>query len=866
MYHLNLFKSAFELNQRHPHKEDFKLRWNAPATLAALHRESPANGAKPLFLLHDGPPYANGSLHLGHFVNKSLKDALLKFKRLTGHFAPFVPGFDCHGLPVELEVEKTGQSKADPQAFVRACRTYALGQVAAQTKEFQDFGVSADWEQRYATLSPEFEAGAARLFLKLPQVVKRLRPVHWCPHCASSLAEAEVEHKPRLSDSVVVLFELVASNGTRPEGPSRYLQVWTTTPYTLPANKAVAFNAGLTYVQVDERRPGADTPVTMVRAQRDTDPAGLPSLELAGLHALSPYTGAVVPVVPADYVTRAGTGLVHLAPSFGLDDFRAGETHGLAVEHFVDVKGRFLQGEMQGMTLEQGAAHVLERVADKLYSQDKVSHEYPHCWRHKTPLFFKASEEWFLELNGAGQLGAKAQEALQDVQFVPAAGRERLSSMLRTRSSWCLSRTRLWGTPLADPEAAEEVALLDQVATQGVEAWHAGHARRTLDVWFDSGVTHELVLKQRFGRTADVYLEGSDQHRGWFQSSLLTAVAAGGPAPFKTLLTHGFVVDEKGTKYSKSSKNYQPLAKLFEKHSPDVLRLWALSQDYTRDLKMSEESLARTVERYRKLRNTVRFCLQNTEDFDLCSTVALTGTVHRAQVRELGRLVTEMTGAADRFDFADAATALTQFCESASNDYFTALKDTLYCDAPDAPGRREAQYVLALLLKTLVPLLVPLLPYTAEEVFQLVRARGGYTEDCSLLLTLEGLVLPEVGEEEGLDAYERFNELKHEVNRYVESQRGMAADGEPALKSAAQLDLRVTAPSALPVADLASYFGCAGLELVVGDEYSVAMTRTTRGLCPRCRQHNLGLFQSLCGRCESVEELSTGPALALAEV
>jgi isoleucyl-tRNA synthetase len=849
MYQLNLFKTDFDLSEKHADKAPFHRLWNSDAVLADLHREA---RARPTFLLHDGPPYANGSLHLGHFANKALKDALLKFKRLQGVFAPFVPGFDCHGLPVELEVEKLGHSKLDAKGFVAACRSYAAGQVAQQTREFAAFGVAADWERPYLTMDPAFEAGAARCFTRLPQVVKRLRPVHWCPACASSLAEAEVEYKSRTSPSVVVLFELVDAPGT-------FLQVWTTTPYTLPANKAVAFNAGLDYVEVAE---GARR---LVRARREDDPAGLPHVDLAGRTVKSPYTGQVVPVLAADYVSSTGTGLVHLAPSFGMDDFRVGEAHGLAVESFVDAQGRFLEGgpagaALAGQSLAAAQRTVLAALGELLYAQEERAHEYPHCWRHKSPLFFKASEEWFLDL---AELGPRAARALAQVNFVPASGRERMGAMLGARTSWCLSRTRLWGTPLADPTDPEQLARLEEVAVHGVEAWQAGSPRRTLDVWFDSGVTHELVMRARFGRGADLVVEGTDQHRGWFQSSLLTSVALHGTAPYATVLTHGFVLDEKGNKYSKSSANYEPLAATLDKLSPDVLRLWALSQDMTRDLKMGRESLARTGERYRKLRNTLRFCLQNTQDAPKVPA-EVTGALHLAQLAELSALVRTVTEAAERYDLPAAVAALVHYGEAVSGEYFTAVKDALYCEAPDAPRRRQAQAVLQRMLAVLVRLLVPLLPYTAEEAYQQLRARlprEAGAPATSLQLTLSGLGLPDTAASAPeaallLQRLAQLRALRQAVHRHVEASR------DDFLKGPAQLALAVTLPAGAPVtaADLEDFFDCAQVTVQPGAAPDVRWTRTALPRCRRCRRHRELASAGLCGRCQEVEE-STAAAL-----
>lgn len=824
MYHLNLFKSAFELNPKHSLKESYLGLWADPRVVSALHRD--AQG-RPLFLLHDGPPYANGNLHLGHFVNKSLKDALLKYQRLSGYFAPFVPGFDCHGLPVELEVEKTGVSKDDPAKFVSACEDYAKNQVSLQEAEFQSFGVHADWENKYLTLEHSFEHEAAQLFSSLPQRVKRLRPVHWCPRCGSSLAEAEVEYKELKSEnSVVVLFQV--------EGESNcFLKVWTTTPYTLPANKAVAFAPAAEYVKEE----GSDGRF-FVRARQASDPSDLPSVALTGYRVVSPFSGQVVPVVPADYVTSAGTGLVHLAPSFGVDDFRAGEAYGLAVEAYVDSQGKFLHGELQGLSLAQAGEVVLGRLGPLLFSRAPLVHEYPHCWRHKTPLFFKASEEWFLDLSDTG---VQAQAALGSVEFVPPAGRERLASMLKTRTSWCVSRNRLWGTPLVDPSNAEDVALASRVASEGLAAWHSKGARRTLDVWFDSGVTHELVMAKRFGRSADVYLEGSDQHRGWFQSSLLTAVAAGKAAPFKAVLTHGFVVDELGKKYSKSNKNYKSMAELFALHSPDVLRLWALSQDFTKDLKLSKESLDRTVERFRKLRNTLRFCLQNTADWVPGPSVELTHVLHRAQVALLRELMDQTRAAANAYDFARCVTLLLQFCEQTSSNYFTAFKDTLYCDASASASRREVQQVLALTLEVLLRLLVPVLPYTAEDVN---LQMAGDREASAALLTWASLEWP--ANPQGAQASAALEELlplKQACNQFVEKYRE-----EGGLRSCAELNVRTPLPENVTAQEAMDLLGVAQVQ--EGREFWVE--RTSLPSCPRCREHR-PLFTSLCQRCAEVE-------------
>jgi isoleucyl-tRNA synthetase len=538
-----------------------------------------------------------------------------------------------------------------------------------------------------------------------------------------------------------------------------------------------------------------------------------------------------------------------------MDDFRVGEKYGLAVEHYVDERGKFLNGALAGLTLKQASEVVKAELGALLYSSDTVEHDYPHCWRHKKPVFFKASEEWFMDL---AQTGDDALRALDPVSFVPESGRERLGGMLRTRTSWCLSRNRLWGTPLVDPRNQEEVDLLEKVRSSGVEAWQSDQPRRTLDVWFDSGVTHELVLRRRFGRAADVYLEGSDQHRGWFQSSLLTSVAMGRAAPFKTVVTHGFVVDQHGRKYSKSSGNYMPLADMFRKYSPDVLRLWTLQQDFTTELKLSPQSLALTVDRYRKLRNTLRFCLQNTCDYEANVCVELLNPMNRLQVVKLRRLVSDVSDAASAFDFGRGVAHLVEYAEEVSSGYFTAVKDSLYCDAPDSPARREVQFVLAKLLETFTRLLMPLLPFTAEEAFQAAKPVMGWSEDSALLLMLDNLRLPVVRDaDELLRVFAELGNLKREAHRFAESAR------DQGVKSVAQVDLVVTLPQSfewLSASTLSEFFGCASLTTEEGGDFAVRMSVTGSCACARCRRYVVSGLVVLCERCareEATEEASS---------
>lgn len=901
-FKLNMFKTAFSLTEKHLDKSAYVELWNGAEVVSALHGNQSRD--KPLFVLHDGPPYANGSLHLGHFVNKSLKDVVLKTKRAAGYFAPFVPGFDCHGLPVELAVEQSQPAARATQAgFADACRAYAVTQVAAQEQEFKSFGVAADWGRAYRTMDYAFEAGATGLALKMlekGQLYRKLRPVHWCPQCASSLAEAEVEYQPKKSDSVVVKFKLTSAT----DQDATYLLVWTTTPYTLPANQAVAYNQEYEYVRV----PLTDTAEWGVRLRNDAEPlSGQCQLfALQGATVESPYTGQEVPVVHADYVTRTGTALVHLAPSFGTDDFKVGEAHDLPVLAYVTDSGRYMEGfgALSGNDLGTVSRMVLEVLSKRglLHSQTRVEHEYPHCWRHKSPLFFKTSAEWFMDLS---DFTAKAVKQLDDVVFCPENGKARLSAMLETRGSWCVSRNRTWGTPfpafldeqnnLHPQNSALVRQAMEEMAKRGLAAWHdfespAGYhqSQQTLDVWFDSGVTHELVVNARFGRPADLFLEGTDQHRGWFQSSLLTAQALNGGVPYKQLLTHGFVVDEKGKKLSKSSKNYVGLDTLFQAHSPDVLRLWAVSQDYSLDFKFSAVNLAQALEKYKKLRNTLRFCLQNTVDFDFDARGTLletTASVTNLQfLQSVDEVALKCQVAADSYEFSAMLTLLTAFVDQVSAEYFDSLKDTLYCDAANLPARREAQACLVYLLQRLLVLLAPLMPFTAEEVYLLVRGKLGYQQASVVMLehthvTRQTRVAgADCGLREGPEVTRVFQDLRgvrKALNKLVENSRETEHD----LKSTSRLDVVLRASveggrvleqmgdallTFLDVAECAWTSMEAACEVGAAPQPDRAVDLVTVRLselakCERCWRHRVSLpavAQSgdscLCARCARV--------------
>ncbi len=639
--------------------------WIAQWRDKKLYEKLRANGkGRPLFVLHDGPPYANGDIHIGHAVNKILKDIIVKTATLDGFDAPYVPGWDCHGLPIELVVEKT-HGKAIPAAkFRELCREYAATQVERQKADFIRLGVLGDWDHPYLTMDYHFEADVIRELGKIQangHLYLGAKPVHWCIDCGSALAEAEVEYEDKPSPAIDVAFQVVDTSelaqrfGLATIDQPAYAVIWTTTPWTLPANQAVAVHPDFTYdllrtpkgililahdlAEAAIQRYGFETAETIAQVQ---------GAALEGLKLNHPFYDRQVPIILADFVSLdAGVGLVHIAPGHGLDDYIAGLKYNLEVQNPVDGNGRFYPDTpiVGGQIVWAGNKTVLETLKERghLLAEATIQHSYPHCWRHKTPIIFRATRQWFIGMDKAG-LRAKAMQAVADTEFFPAWGRERLTAMIKNRPDWCVSRQRNWGVPIAffmhkvtgelHPRSQEILeAVAKRVEQHGIEAWFSldpkelmgdeaddyEKAGDTLDVWFDSGVTHACLLKERAGfkHTADLYLEGSDQHRGWFQSSLLTGCATDGHAPYQALLTHGFVVDGKGMKMSKSKGNVVAPQKVSDSLGAEILRLWVASTDYSGELTISDEILKRVVEAYRRIRNTLRFLLANTADFDL---------------------------------------------------------------------------------------------------------------------------------------------------------------------------------------------------------------------------------------------------------
>jgi isoleucyl-tRNA synthetase len=775
---LNLPKTDFPMKAKLPEREPEQLAAWEQMGLYARILESRAGS--PLFVLHDGPPYPTGEIHLGTGLNKTLKDMIVKSKTMAGFLAPYIPGWDCHGLPIETKVEKELGGKTEKVSaaeFRKMCREFAARYVETHKREFKQLGIFGQWDKPYLTMDPAMEACIAEAFIDFFEkgyVYRGLKPVYWCIYDHTALAEAEVEYEDHTSPSIWVKFPVVAGPKTAPLGTDVSALIWTTTPWTLPANRALAFHPDYEYVVV-ETSVGRLL-VAKARVQSLAEELGIEATafhgewkgrELEGIQFQHPFLDLQVPGVLADYVTLdAGTGIVHTAPGHGADDFRTGQKYGLEAYAPQGDDGRFIEGlpEYKGKTVFEANPIVVEILKNRgmLVAERKLSHSYPHCWRCKNPVIFRATEQWFIQMdNGSATVPApKApplrQAALAEtekVKWLPAWGRERMREMVADRPDWCISRQRFWGVPLivfycdACKKQLRDFQALRHVLPfferEGADAWYTHPAEELLppgtkcscgaakwrkesdilDVWFDSGSTHLAVLSEKDGTwPADVYLEGPDQFRGWFQSSLLVGIGTRGRSPYKQVVTHGWTLDDKGAPMSKSVGNALYPNEIVEKWGADLLRLWVVSQDYTSDMRNSPAMMTQLAEAYRKIRNTFRFALSNLYDFDPARDV-----LHDADMWEVDAWMLRRTGALVRqcrdwytnFEFHRAYHALHDFCSvDLSAFYFDVLKDRLYTFAPKNRGRRSAQTAIFHIANALVRLIAPILVFTSEEVWK----------------------------------------------------------------------------------------------------------------------------------------------------
>ncbi|HIB30869.1 MAG TPA: isoleucine--tRNA ligase [Candidatus Thioglobus sp.] len=760
---LNLPATKFAMKANLSNREGgFLKKWQDDDLYAQIRAN---NQGKPKFILHDGPPYANGDIHIGHAVNKVLKDIIVKSKSLSGFDAPFVPGWDCHGLPIELNVEKKKGKvgvKIDANTFRAECRKYADTQVAKQKLDFQRLGILADWNNPYLTKDFQYEADIVRALGKIVEnghVSKGYKPVHWCTECGSALAEAEVEYKDKQSDAIDVKFRIVDDSIFKVDQPVSVV-IWTTTPWTLPANEAVALHPDLNYVLAntgDEYLLLAEDLAADALSRYELDASVSDQVflgsDLEGLKAQHPFYDKQVPIILGDHVTTdAGTGAVHTAPAHGQEDFVVGKQYDLPVNCPVDGRGVFFEDTelLAGQFIFKANASVIEilKSENTLVKHVPLVHSYPHCWRHKTPVIFRATPQWFISMQDKG-LRDTVNSEIPKVDWIPDWGKKRIELMVGNRPDWCISRQRFWGVPITlfthkqtgelHPNTAELFTSISaMIEKNGIEAWFETDikdllgadaddyekATDTLDVWFDSGVSHFAVLKAREGLSdvADLYLEGSDQHRGWFQSSLISSVAINGKAPYKQVLTHGFTVDKDGKKMSKSLGNVMSPQKVINNLGADILRLWIASTDYTGEMTVSDEILKRSADSYRRIRNTVRFMLANTTGFDPAQHTVETNDMldlDRWIVSKAANLQVQILDAYEHYNFHNAIQLILNFC---SNDlggfYLDVIKDRQYTTQENSRARRSAQTALNHILEAMVKWLSPVLSYTAEEVWQ----------------------------------------------------------------------------------------------------------------------------------------------------
>ncbi|TVQ87703.1 MAG: isoleucine--tRNA ligase [Chromatiaceae bacterium] len=922
---LNLPQTGFPMKANLAQREPEMLKRWAAADLYQQIRA--ARAGAPTFILHDGPPYANGDIHIGHAVNKVLKDIIIKARTLDGLDAPYVPGWDCHGLPIELQVEKKqgkpGQRLSATQ-FRQACRDYAARQVDGQCRDFQRLGVLGDWERPYLTMDYRCEADIVRALGRIianGHLQQGAKPVHWCVDCGSALAEAEVEYLDKESIAIDVRFPVLDSEALlarchaapidHGSGPVS-LVIWTTTPWTLPANQAVALNPELEYalVQVDgphgrERLLVAEGLLRDTMDRWDIDTHRVVAYgrgdAFAGLKLRHPFYDREVPVILGEHVTlEAGTGAVHTAPGHGLEDYIVGMRYDLPVDNPVDGTGHFVAGTplFAGMSVFDANERVVETLKARgaLLLAQRFRHSYPHCWRHKTPVIFRATPQWFIDMDQAG-LRATALAEIVRVRWMPDWGQSRIDGMVRNRPDWCISRQRTWGVPIPllvhketgalhprTPELIEQVA--QRIEAQGIEAWFQLHpadlldadegaayrkVQDTLDVWFDSGVTHACVLEQRAGLTApaDLYLEGSDQHRGWFQSSLLTAVAMHGQAPYRQVLTHGFTVDQHGRKMSKTEGNVVSPQAVMKTLGADIIRLWVAGADYRGEMAVSDQILTRTADAYRRIRNTARFLLANLNGFDPAHNLIAPAemiALDRWAVDRAWHLQQEIIAAYRDYQFHLIVQRLHNFCVvDLGGFYLDVIKDRQYTTGADSLPRRSCQSAMYHIIEAMSRWLAPVLSFTADEIWQYLP---GQRDPSVFTATWYAGLVPLAAEETYDRAFwARVLEVRAAVGKQIEAARtagliGAALDAEidlycdeelHALLARLEDELRfVLISSDTRVLPQAAQPATAVVTELPG--LAVAVRRSPHAKCPRCWQHRADIgadaeHPTLCGRC-----------------
>ena len=928
---LNLPDTPFPMRGDLPKREPAWIQaWNDADQAGGLYqRLRDARQGAPLFVLHDGPPYANGQLHIGHAVNKILKDMVVKCRQLAGFDARYVPGWDCHGLPIENAIEKLyGRALPREQVQVKS-RAFAAEQIAQQMQDFQRLGVLGDWRRPYRTMDFANEAGEMRVLKRLVErgfVYRGSKPVYWCFDCGSSLAEFEIEYADRNSPTVDVAFpaaepeKLAAALGLKALGKPAFVVIWTTTPWTLPANQALNLNPELEYALVDT--PKGLLLLASARVEKCLARYGLEGRvlattmgdKLAGLHFHHPLSAThegyarLSPVYLADYATAEdGTGIVHSAPAYGVEDFNSCIAHGLAHDQILNpVLGNGVFDAalplFGGMDIWKANSKIIEALRDAghLLHNARLEHSYPHCWRHKTPVIYRAAAQWFVRMDdGVGvftvdkpakTLRQTALEAIAQTGFFPENGRARLRDMIANRPDWCISRQRNWGVPLPfflhkvtgelHPDTLRLMSrAADLVEQGGVEAWskleasellgadaeHYSKSNDILDVWFDSGSTFAHVLRgshagpagdpgfHASGPEADLYLEGHDQHRGWFHSSLLIGCALEGRAPYRGLLTHGFTVDGQGRKMSKSLGNFVEMRTVTAKLGAEIIRLWCAATDYSGDLSIDDKILARVVDAYRRIRNTLRFLLANTSDFDAgkhAVPVAQMLEVDRWALARAAQLQAELLAHYEVFEFHPVVSKVQNFCsEDLGAFYLDVLKDRLYTTAPGSLARRSAQTALWQITHAMLRWMAPFLSFTAEEAW----ATFGSTPS----IFTETYWAFDAPDDALLARWARLREIRDLVNKDIEAVRSAGRVG-----SSLQAEVTIAAAEADRALleslgeDLKFVFITSRATVVAGEALQLTVTPSDATKCERCWHWRADVgagaaHPGICGRCVS---------------
>ncbi|MBV7536952.1 isoleucine--tRNA ligase [Duganella sp. sic0402] len=892
-----------------------------------------AAAGRPKFILHDGPPYANGDIHIGHAVNKILKDMVVKARTFAGYDAPYVPGWDCHGMPIEIQIEKQYGKNLPTAEVLTKARAYAHEQVDRQRKDFIRLGVLGEWQNPYLTMNYSNEADELRALGKMLEkgyVYRGLKPVNWCFDCQSALAEAEVEYQDKRDPAIDVGFKFaefdkLASAFGLDKLPTEngFVVIWTTTPWTIPSNQALNVHPELKYALVQTERDGQ--PLLLILAQ-DLVESSLARYKLEGvtiatcdgaalggisfrhpLHASDAFFDRLSPMYLADYVTAdSGTGVVHSAPAYGLDDFISCKAHGMKDDQILTPvlgDGKYAESLplFGGMTIWEASKPICAALkeAGALFEVKMFDHSYMHCWRHKTPIIYRATSQWFAGMDvhpkdGGATLRQAALAGIEQTEFFPDWGKARLHGMIANRPDWTLSRQRQWGVPMAfvvhkesgalhprTPELLEQVAQL--IEKSGIDAWLAldlqdligdeaaqyQKNKDTLDVWFDSGSTHQTVLrgshKEQSAFPADLYLEGSDQHRGWFHSSLLTSSMLNGAPPYKALLTHGFVVDGEGKKMSKSIGNTIAPQDVWNKLGADMLRLWVASTDYTGELSISDEILKRVTESYRRIRNTLRFLLANLSDFDYARDAVAAAElleIDRYAIANMAQLQQEIEAHYLRYEFQPVMSKLQNYCsEDLGGFYLDILKDRLYTTGVTSASRRSAQTALYHITHSLLRLMAPALSFTAEEAWEIFAGAQGWKDSDETIFTQTWWQLPALDDAEALLAkYTALRAVRTDVTKQLEDLRTSGAIG-----SSLQAELSIKAAGdkykllASLEDDLKFVFitSLATVTEVTGEaEEAVNVAASTAEKCERCWHYRADVgahadHPTLCGRCYS---------------